>query len=109
METINNVTSYRIHRVGTITAGFSMIVFGVLLLLRSMYGLLDYNFIFSLWPVILIGLGVELLLSNCFAKQIVYDKGSLVLLIIMTFFAIGMAVTELCMEITELHMLNRIS
>ena len=57
-----------------------------------------------LWPVILIGLGVELLLSNVWEKKIIYDKGSIVLLFIMTFFAIGMAITEVCMEMAEVYM-----
>lgn len=108
MEATNNVTFYRTHRVGTITAGLCMVVFGVLLLLHSLFDLIEYQMIFSLWPVVLIGLGVELLLSNCFAKQIVYDKGSVVLLILMTFFAIGMAVADVCIEMTELQMLHSI-
>ena len=61
---VTNGTTYRTHRVGSITAGFSMIVFGALLLSHSLFGVFDYEIIFSLWPVILIGLGVELLLSN---------------------------------------------
>ena len=61
---VTNGTTYRTHRVGAITAGFSMIVFGALLLSHSLFGVFDYEIIFSLWPVILIGLGVELLLSN---------------------------------------------
>ena len=31
METANNIQTYRIHRVGTITAGMSMMVFGILI------------------------------------------------------------------------------
>lgn len=104
METTTNVTTYRTHRVGSITAGFSMIIFGVLLLAHSLFGAFNYEMIFSLWPVILIGLGVELLLSNIWEKKIVYDKGSVVLLFVMTFFAIGMAVTDVCMEMAEVYM-----
>ena len=99
-----NKMEYRTHRVGTITTGLAMIVFGVLLLLHSVFGLMAYETIFAFWPVILIGLGIELLLSNVFAKQMVYDKGSMVLLVIMTIFAIGMAVTDVCMEMTELYL-----
>ena len=101
---VTNGTTYRTHRVGSITAGFSMIVFGALLLSHSLFGVFDYEIIFSLWPIILIGLGVELLLSNVWEKKIVYDKGSIVLLFIMTFFAIGMAITEVCMEMAEVYM-----
>ena len=103
MMTTNKI-EYRTHRVGTITTGFSMIVFGVLLLLHSVFGFMAYETIFAFWPVILIGLGMELLLSNVFAKQMVYDKGSVVLLVIMTVFAIGMAVTDVCVEMTKLYL-----
>lgn len=106
METANNRVTCRIHRVGTVTAGVSMVVFGSLLLIHSIFDFIDYQMFFSLWPLILIGLGVELLLSNFSEKRIVYDKGAVVLLIIMTFFAIGMAVAEVCMEATELYMIN---
>lgn len=106
METANNRVTCRIHRVGTVTAGVSMVVFGSLLLIHSIFDFIDYQMVFSLWPLILIGLGVELLLSNFSEKRIVYDKGAVVLLIIMTFFAIGMAVAEVCMEATELYMIN---
>lgn len=106
METMNNVVSCRTHRVGTITTGLCMVIFGVLLLLHTMFDIVEYQMIFSLWPMILIGLGMEMLLSNCFAKQMVYDKGSVVLLILMAFFAIGMAVAEVCIEATELYMIH---
>ena len=106
METVNNMQTYRIHRVGTVTAGASMVVFGILLLIHSVFGFIDYQMVFSLWPLILIGLGAELLLSNFSEKRIVYDKGAVVLMIIMTFFAIGMAVAEICMEVTELYIVN---
>lgn len=106
MEMTNSSTCYRTHRVGTITTGLCMVIFGVLLLLHSVFDLIGYEMIFSLWPVILIGLGVELLLSNCFVKHIVYDKGAVILLVIMTFFAIGMAIADVCIEVTKLHMLQ---
>ena len=101
METANNIQTYRVHRVGTITAGGSMVVFGILMLCHTIFNFIDYQTVFSLWPVILIGLGIELLLSNFVEKRIGYDKAAVALMIIMIFFAIGMAVVEICME----HML----
>ena len=56
--------SNRIHRVGSCTAGLSMVGFGILFLLHYFWKNLDYERIFSLWPLILIGLGAELLFSN---------------------------------------------
>ena len=106
METANNRVTCRIHRVGTVTAGASMVVFGILLLIHSIFDFIDYQMVFSLWPLILIGLGIELLLSNLGEKRIVYDKGAVVLLIIMIFFSFGMVVADICIEATELYLAN---
>ena len=108
METTNNVVTYRTHRVGSITSGMSMIVFGALLLCHSLFDMVDYRFVFSLWPIILIGLGIELLLSNIWEKKIVYDKGSIVLMFLMALFAIGMAVTDVSLKAAEMYMMNGI-
>ena len=54
-----NKMEYRTHRVGTITAGVAMVVFGVLLLLHSVFDFMAYETIFAFWPVILIGLGMD--------------------------------------------------
>lgn len=104
METTNSSNTYHTHRVGSITAGVSMMVFGGMLLSHSLLDIMDYQRILSFWPVILIGLGIELLLSNFCVKKIVYDKGAIVLMFVMTFFAIGMAVTEVCMKAAEMYM-----
>lgn len=104
METKDNVVSYRSHRVGSVTAGLSMVGFGVMFLLHLFCDLVEYQMLFSLWPVILILLGLELLLSNFSSKKIVYDKAAIFLLILMTFFAMGMAVAEECFRWAELQM-----
>ena len=97
METKDNsVTTYRSHRVGSVTAGISMIGYGVMFLLHLFFDMVEYQMMFSLWPVMLILLGLELLISNFSTKKIVYDKAAIFLLILMTFFAIGMAVADLC-------------
>ena len=106
METNDNInpTTYHSHRVGSITAGLSMIAFGVMFLLHLVFDMIDYQMMFSLWPVILILLGLELLLSNFSTKKIVYDKAAIFLLIVMTLFALGMAVAEECFRWAELQM-----
>ena len=48
--------------------------------------------------LILIGLGIELLLSNVLSRKIVYDKAAVCLMILMAFFAIGMAITDVCLH-----------
>lgn len=96
----NNITIYHSHRVGSITAGASMVAFGVLLFMHTVFDTIDYETIFSLWPLMLIGLGVELLLSNFSKKTIVYDKAAVFLLIIMTLFVMTIAVIDLCLQYT---------
>ncbi|MCR5671677.1 MAG: hypothetical protein K6G10_11785 [Butyrivibrio sp.] len=81
----------RVHRVGSLTAGISLIVFGIAFILHLFANLVSYEMIFRLWPFIIIGMGVELLVSNMKTEKIVYDKGSIVLLILMAFFAMTMA------------------
>ena len=104
MKDNTNVTTYRSHRVGSVTAGISMIGIGVMFFLHLFFDLVDYQTMFSLWPVMLILLGLELLLSNLSTKKIVYDKAAIFLLILMTFFSMGMAVADLCFRWAELEM-----
>ena len=95
----NNKNIIRTHRVGSITAGLSMMGFGILFLLHSIGNLVSYQLIFSLWPVILIGMGLELLLSNFMEKQLVYDKAAVFLMVVMTFFAMGIAMIDVCIQV----------
>ncbi len=90
METV------RTHRVGTITAGLSLIAFGVLFILHLFMSAFSYTTIFRLWPFILICLGVEVLLTNFSKEKIVYDKPAIVLMFIVALFAMGMACMDLC-------------
>ena len=101
MEKNNTV---RTHRVGAFTSGFCMIGFGILLLLHNILDIMTYEQVLGLWPIILIGMGVELLLSNLFKSKIVYDKAAVFLLIVMTFFAMGMGVADECLRWAELQM-----
>lgn len=84
----------RVHRLGTLTAGGSMVVFGLLFLLRLFTDAVTYRLIFSLWPLMLISLGTELLCSFR-REQPVYDKGAVFLLCLLTLFAMGMACCDL--------------
>ena len=98
----NNVTP-RTHRVGAVTSGLCMVAFGILLLLHTLFGLLDYGLILSFWPVVLISLGIELLLSTLAKSRLVYDKAAIVLLFIMTLFVLTLAAVDVCMEMSELY------
>lgn len=99
----NNENVIRTHRVGSITAGLSMIVFGILFLLHLIFNFMNYTTIFSLWPVILIGLGAELFISNFMKRKIVYDKAAIFLLITMTVFVMIMAVVDVCIRTSVLY------
>ena len=46
----------RERKIGTITMGVCLVVFGVLFLVHIFGGFLNYELIFHLWPLILIGL-----------------------------------------------------
>ena len=107
MEKINNTSVCRTHRVGSVTAGLGMMVFGFMLLLHSLFGVMSYRLIFSLWPLLLIGLGVELLLSNFLDKRIVYDKAAVVLMMIMVFFAVGLAAADVCLQMSAEYVMGR--
>ena len=100
MEKNNTV---RTHRVGAFTAGFCMIGFGILLLLHNILDIMTYEQVLGLWPIILIGMGVELLLSNLFKSKIVYDKAAIVLLFVMAFLVMILAGADVCMDLSKAY------
>ncbi|MCM1046908.1 MAG: DUF5668 domain-containing protein [Clostridiales bacterium] len=91
----------RTHRVGTITCGLVLIMYGVLFLLRMALPMLNYEIIFRLWPVILILLGVEILACSIGGKneekKFIYDFPAVLIIIMMLFIAMVMAVADFCM------------
>ena len=99
----NNTATVRTHRVGAFTSGFCMVGFGILVLLHNLIGILDYETILGFWPLILIGLGVELLLSNLMKSKIVYDKAAIVLLFVMALFAMMLAGVDVFMEVSKVY------
>ena len=103
MEKENNNATVRTHRVGAFTSGFCMVGFGVMLLLHNLLDIMDYEMILGLWPLILIGMGIELLLSNVFKSRIVYDKAAIVLLFVMTLLVLMLAGVDGCMEVSKVY------
>lgn len=100
-QTANNIE--REHRVGTITAGASLIIWGIAFILHEINFIPNMDAIMKLWPLILIGIGVEILWFNKKEKNIIYDKGAVVLMIIMTFFSMMMAIADMCMKYVTLQ------
>lgn len=81
----------RVHKAGSITAGVSLIVFGILFILHHFVNVLSYEFIFRLWPVILVGLGIEILIANRTPKRFQYDIAGAFIILIMISLASVMA------------------
>ncbi|MBE6907098.1 DUF308 domain-containing protein [Marasmitruncus massiliensis] len=65
----------RVHRVGTLTMGFSLIATGIIALISTFYPGFDLTTAFKLSPVIFIFLGIEILIAYFFHKEerIKYD------------------------------------
>lgn len=84
------------RRVGTFTAGIVLVLFGILFLLHLNFTNLNISIIVSLWPIILIFLGIEIIAAYLINKEekIRYDAGAIALIIILAFFAMSMAGTE---------------
>lgn len=89
----------RVHRVGTVTFGLVLIVFGILFLARLFYPAMSYVMIFHLWPCILIILGIEILLANRQnGVRFVYDKTAIFLTLVLVCFAMCMGGIDYCIE-----------
>lgn len=87
------------RRIGTISFGILLILFGLMFILHLFIPSISYLFIFRLWPCIFIFLGIEILAGN--KKEnctFVYDKTAIFLCLILTFFAMAMAVVDFCIQ-----------
>lgn len=90
----------RTHRVGTITLGTSLVVFGVLFCVQFFTKAIDYAMILRLWPLILIGLGIEILLSCVLKKEgkLLYDVPAILLTCVLGAFSMAMAGVQMIVE-----------
>lgn len=93
----------RTRRVGSVTCGSLLIIFGVLFMVHMFYPPLSLEVIMKLWPLILIALGTEMILSNTKRNQeneiLKYDKGAIFLVILLACFSIIMGITEYYMNL----------
>ncbi|MDE5866233.1 MAG: hypothetical protein K2H31_06510 [Lachnospiraceae bacterium] len=99
----------RTHRVGTVTCGLVLILYGILFLVRLALPALDYRIIMELWPIVLVMLGVEILISSVGKNQdkqkFVYDFPAVLIIIVMLLFTMIMAVADFCMaESLQYHL-----
>ncbi|QAT50513.1 hypothetical protein EQM14_12480 [Caproiciproducens sp. NJN-50] len=88
------------RRVGTLSAGVSMVVFGILFLLRLFVPAVTLRLIVSLWPLVLVFLGIETLLAYAMNREekMRYDAGSVVLIVALAFFTVCMAAAQIAAE-----------
>lgn len=92
----------KIRRIGTVTAGTMLILYGILFLVHSFLPVVDYRMIFNFWPVIFILLGTEILFGiGKEGTEFKYDGGAVFLILVMTFFAMGMAGADWFMDCAE--------
>ena len=84
------------RRVGTFTTGIVLIMFGIMFLLRLVNPNIDYLKIASLWPLILVLLGIEIIVAYAINKEEImkYDFGAIILIIMLSFFSMGMGCIE---------------
>ncbi len=57
------------RRVGTLTAGIILVIFGVIFLLRLVTANINIYLIASLWPIILVLLGIEIIVAYIINKE----------------------------------------
>lgn len=89
----------KIHRIGTITFGVTLVTAGLLFLAHTFLPGLEYIMIFRLWPCIFIMLGLEILWgSRKDEAEFKYDVSAIILMLILIFFAMGMGLVEVLLE-----------
>lgn len=102
----------RVRRVGSVTFGLVLIVTGSLLLIHLFVPAFPYLLIFRFWPLILILLGLEVLAGSrqksyevldregnvVEQSKIVYDTAAILLMIVLTGFAMCMAMADWAYE-----------
>ncbi len=88
------------RRVGTFTTGILLIILGIVFLLKTFIKNMEVKWIISLWPVILIFLGIEVLTAYVINKEekIKYDFPGIILIIVMSCFAMFMGSVEIMMK-----------
>ena len=89
----------KIHRIGTITFGVTLVTAGLLFLAHTFLPGLEYIMIFRLWPCIFIMLGLEILFAGRKEEtEFKYDVSAIILMLVLIFFAMGMGLVEVLLE-----------
>lgn len=93
----------RIHRVGTITLGSILIIFGSLFFCHIFFPALTYETVFHLWPLILVLLGAETLYCSRKYEDFRYDFGAICMVLLVGFMTVCMALSDLVLRWTPLY------
>ena len=87
------------RRIGSLTLGGSLVVFVILFLVHTFWDGMSYGMILRFWQLMLISLGTETLLSLRQSEtKWVYDKGAIVMMILLGLFAMMMAAAQFTLE-----------
>ncbi|MCL2301593.1 MAG: DUF5668 domain-containing protein [Firmicutes bacterium] len=91
------------RKIGVLTLGASLVAFGVLYLLRVFVPGWSYMTVLRFWPVVLILLGAEVLLSVFWPRPegeppAKFDAASVVLLFVTLLLACGLAAAQFALE-----------
>lgn len=84
----------KIHKVGTLTLGITLIAMGILFLAQLFFTGIPLKMVIQVWPIVFILLGVEILCANRKEEQqeFVYDKIAIMLTMILMCFAMFFAI-----------------
>lgn len=87
------------HRVGGITLGLTLIVFGALYLVSLVWEKIPIRLVMQLWPCVLILLGVEILAANTKWKDSFrIDGAAVVMTAFLLLFAMALGGASMCLE-----------
>lgn len=83
----------RQKRVGTITLGGVLLLYGILFFIHMFIKEISYHLIFRMWPIVFLVLGIEVLVAAVRWKdsQFQYDFAAIIIICILLVFAMGMA------------------
>ena len=93
----------RSRKIGVFTLGIALVAFGVLFMVRVFVPWFDYIRVLQFWPVVLILLGIEVLVSALLPKKegeppLKLDTASVILLFVTLFLACGLAAAQFALE-----------
>ena len=86
MEQTRTTPTAKSYYAGRYTAGISLIICGTLYIVSLFTNALDLGFVLKLWPIILIGMGTEMLICAIRSKgeRIHYDWLSVLLMLLLS-------------------------